>query len=95
MLILVEFEPVSHVEITIFAEEKSIRTRKTNTKKTEYSREEVDEMVNEFCTIFVAIKRLYTDKQLAQYARELISVCNILGLKVWENKHKKKWGLKE
>ena len=52
-------------------------------------------MVGEFCKIFVAMKRMYTEIQIKQYAKELVCVYNILGLKIWENKYKKKWGLKE
>ena len=95
MLIVVDFAPGKHIDITLFAEGKEIKGKRTRTLKVEVPREELDEMVSEFCTMFVAVKKLYSDKQLAQYARELISACNILGLKVWENKYKKKWGLKE
>tara|TARA_Y100000296_G_C4946258_1_gene143974 strand:- start:109 stop:396 length:288 start_codon:yes stop_codon:yes gene_type:complete len=95
MLIVVEFEPASFIEITIFAEERSIRTRKINTRKVEYSREEIDKMVGEFCRTFVVMKKMYTDIEIKQYAKELACVYNILGLKIWENKRKKKWGLKE
>lgn len=95
MLIVVEFAPGEHIDITLFAEEKPIRSKNTKTTKIEILREELDEMVKEFCTMFVAVKKLYSDEQTAQYARELTSVCNILGLKIWKNKYKKKWGLKK
>jgi len=95
MLITVEFEPSSYVEIMLFADEKMIKSRKINTKKSEYDREDVDKMVKDFCKTFASMRRMYTDLQLKQYARELSSVYNILGLKIWENKYKKKWGLKE
>jgi hypothetical protein len=95
LLIVVDFAPGEFIDITLFAEGKPIRSKRTKITEVAIEREELDEMVKEFCTLFVAVKKLYSDKQIAQYARELRSVSNILGLKIWENKYKKKWGLKE
>ena len=72
MLIVAKVEPTNFIEITLYNNDKSIRSTRINLNEYTPSREKIYKLVKQFCQKFVS-QGYITDDKIAQCADELSS----------------------
>ena len=90
MLIVVDVEDGHCVEITLYVNEQPIRSARLRIDEYTPSEKRMRKMVNEFCQKFVN-QKYFTDSEVAGHAKDLSSVTDIYGLRIWKNDRKREW----
>ena len=88
MLIVVDVSDGYRVSITLYVKDLNIRSVKKRIDEYTPTPKRMREMVKEFCDKFVN-QKYYSDPEVAEHARDLSSVTDIYGLRVWKNSIKK------
>ena len=85
MLIVVDVEKSYRISIALYVNEVSVRTVTMRTAESTPTPKKMRQMVNHFCNKFVD-QKYYSDPDIAAYARDLSSVTDIYGLRVWRKR---------
>ena len=85
MLIVVNVEKSYYVSIVLYVGDMIVRRVSMRTSESTPSHKKMRDMVNHFCNKFTNQKH-YSDPEIAEYARDLSSVTDIYGLRVWRKR---------